>query len=199
MAQQNARMLYGSTNDSSCVPDCAATAAGRVSDRACGALPTAPAVGPVYDSTGRLVLADSFRRDDASVLDNLAGCRLADALVVWECYEGKRLAAAPLLLRFERFDLVFSTGADDAGAFWRGTLDTECGLRACAGATEADAKANERTCPAWVSEPSLWRLAGAQVVQAPAREKGRCAIAFDEAELVLEAKGGEVSYAVVAL
>lgn len=197
MAQQNARMLYGSTNNSSCVPDCAA--ANHPPDRTRGTLPTAPAAGPAYDSAGRLVLSGSFRRDNANALDGLIGCRLADALVVWECCEGKRLAAAPLLLRFEEFDLAFSAGADDAGAFWRGTLDTGRSMRMRADATDADAEANERACPAWVSEPSLWRLAGAQVVQAPARERGRCAIAFDEAELVLEAKGGEVSYAVVAL
>lgn len=101
MARENARQLFGSTNKSSCVPsgfpsyahsDAGEQTACSRAARSCG-IPAAVAHSSSSKSLSR----------------GLCGQYLADALMVWDCYERAPRTDCPILLRFENCDYVASS------------------------------------------------------------------------------------------
>ncbi len=177
--------LYGSTNESSCVPDA------DMRDRACEPSPRAAFPGPAFDVDGVMILEESFRGDEGVSLDDLAGQYLVDAFVVWECWDRCEASSSPVLLRFEDFDLTCSAGADGALALWRGAVDVEAPMKAV---REGDGREDEnaRTCYAWERIDDLLDVAGCCLERADRKSPGEIELKFDGARLRLEASGTSV-------
>lgn len=140
--------------------------------------------GPFY-SNDALILGNSFRKGQPKALDGVVGQRLADALAVWECFGGAWMRDAPLLLRFEDFDLVASRGEDGRLALWTGAVDTARRIDMVQRGS-ADACLNDRLCPAWKYERSLSVGIGSQVLQVAAATDELLVLDLESGRLVLE-------------
>ncbi len=88
---------------------------------------------PTFDLDDDLAVNDALERtgqsaparcNDDAALDDTIRQYLADVLTVWECYRDQQMAGAPLLLRFEDFDLVIAASENDDLIFWRGAVNT---------------------------------------------------------------------------
>ena len=184
MERRGAHPLYGSTDESFGIPDGPISAhpdqpapnASRSADRR--------SAGPFYDK-GALILGESFREGLPGALDGVVGQRLADALAVWECYDGAWMRDGPLLLRFEDFDLVASRGEDGGLARWQGIVDTarRIGMARCG---SADAYLNDRLCLSWKYDRSLSVGIGSQAIQIAAATDELLVLDFEDGGLVLE-------------
>ena len=173
----------------------------------------------LYGSTDRSSCVPSALRETAiPPLGNLAGQYLADALTVWECYANAPAEGAPLLLRFEEFDLALyryararmcasareSHGSEAPGShallertnarvFTCGNLAFACGAVDTSQhpkpAAETSSRADgESTCPAWVPEPSLACLIGQQVKRATIVDE-ELRVEFEECVLRISCEG----------
>ena len=136
MMQENARSLFGDTDEVSCVPD--ALLSRDVRD-----------VGPVYDVDGALILAESFSAGGSTALGDLHGARLADAFCIWECYADARAKESPLLLRFDDFDVIAVASPQGPRAVWRGVVDTSAAVKAVRADANESERVNDASCLIW--------------------------------------------------
>lgn len=171
MERQDARMLYGNTNESSSIPDAPRSGARHF-------------VGPFY-SHGALILGNSFCESQPDALRGVVGQRLADALTVWEGYRNARMRNTPLLLRFENYDLVAAQGPNGELALWRGAVDTSCRIAAASQASAAF-HLNDQFCFTWESERNLLAGIGSQVLQVAAATDELLVLDFENSRLILE-------------
>lgn len=189
MVSDGMHFLYGETSDSSCVPDVGCRVPARV------ALSCAAQAGPVFDMDGAMVLGESFRADDATPLDALMGQYLADAFVLWECWDDCEEKASPLLLRFEEFDVVCSAGEDSLLALWSGALDVSAPVKAVRDERD-DAGQNARTCYAWERPVDLSALTGCLLDRIARTAAGALVLEFDDGRLCLEPRGAVIARSV---
>lgn len=175
MEQRSAHSLYGSTDESSCVPDASIQA------------------GPAYDIDGSLVLRESFQANCSRALDGVQGQYLADTMTAWDCLSNRKMENAPLLLRFEDFDVVISAYSEGRLAFWQGSVDTSGSMKVAAG-NVSDASDNDRVCPAWMPVPALYEIVGSQATGIVEAAGTSIFICFGEDSLHLESRRGAIFY-----
>lgn len=175
MGQRNTHSLYGSTDKSSCVPDASTKA------------------GPAYDIDGSLVLRESFQVSCSRALDGVPGQYLADALTVWDCLAKRRMERAPLLLRFEDFDVVFSADSEGRLAFWQGSVDTSGSMKVAVGGS-SEAPDNDRVCPAWVPASTLSKIVGSQATGIIETDDTSALVCFGEDNLHLKSRRDAILY-----
>lgn len=175
MEQRSAHSLYGSTDESSCVPDASIQA------------------GPAYDIDGSLVLRESFQANCSRALDGVQGQYLADTLTAWDCLSNRKMENAPLLLRFEDFDVVISADSEGCLAFWQGSVDTSGSMKVVADSFN-DASDNDRVCPAWMPVPALYEIVGSQATGVIEATGASVFICFGEDSLHLEGRRDAIFY-----
>lgn len=144
-----------------------------------------------------MALHEPFRPGRTHAPGNVAGQYLADALTVWDCYADQELEGAPLLLRFEDFDMVFSAGQEGDLAFWQGSVGTSHAAKAAdGGRTEA---IDSRFCPAWVPAPALSGVIGEQAKGAVRVDGANGLVRFGNAHLHLAGNRSSISYYLVEI
>lgn len=173
MAANDAHTLYGSTNETSSIPD------------------AQPAAGPTFDHAHNLVLSASFKAPSPTDPSTLAGQTLVDALVIWECYGNLPAAAAPILLRFDDADLVVSPH-DSGIALWIGSLDTSAPIVMFPDDTPSNKEENERTCLCWEKLPTFADALG-HTVTAARTSPDALTIALETTTLTIENRAGSLS------
>jgi hypothetical protein len=216
MSETTRHFLYGSTNDSSCVPDASAVTDNSLieesspgSSTPSGSAPSpSESTGCVFDADGDLVLTASFGGGAAPTASpftpspvSIEGRYLADALALWDSYRNGWMPASPLLLRFEDGDVVFSRTSDRAShdnahiVWWEGSLDTGRPVRLLpSDAPDAD-EVNDQVCLQWVPLPHLAHVLGQQVTDTLARDRG-IDIAFENASVHLTCRNGNIEASV---
>ncbi|OUO89615.1 hypothetical protein B5F40_10290 [Gordonibacter sp. An230] len=172
MAENGMHSLYGSTNDSSSVPDASSHP------------------GPAFDAKGCLVLADSFKVSPADVLANIETLHLADVLALWECHEGNWARDSPLLLRFEECDLAASTEPDGRLILWKGAVDTSLKVNAVASSSPEAEEQNDRLCLAWMTVSTLSEAIGQEASSIRLERNARLIVDLEETRILIEARWG---------
>lgn len=184
MERRGTHPLYGSTDQSFGIPDASNLSDPNppVSDDPCSS--TRRAAGPFYGN-GALILGESFREGEPEALDGVVGQRLADALAVWECYDGVWMRGGPLLLRFEDFDLAASRGDDGRLALWQGAVDTARRIDMERSGSDGS-YLNDPLCPCWKYDCGLSAGIGSQALQIAAATDELLILDFENGGLVLE-------------
>lgn len=173
MTANDIHSLYGSTNETSSIPD------------------AQPAAGPAFDQAHNLVLSASFKTPSSTDPSTLTGQTLVDALVIWECYSDLPAAGAPVLLRFDDADLIVSPH-DSGIALWTGALDTTAPIVTLPDDTPSHKEENERTCLCWEELPALADALG-QTVTAICTSPDALTITLETATLMIENRAGSLS------
>lgn len=173
MTANDIHSLYGSTNETSSIPD------------------AQPASEPALDQAHNLVLSASFKAPSATCPSTLIGQTFVDALVIWECYGDLPAAAAPILLRFDDADLVVSP-YDSGIALWTGALDTTAPIVMLPDDTPSRKEENERTCLCWEKLPTLADALG-QTVTAIRTSPDALTIELETITLTIENRAGSLS------
>ena len=160
MAEQTAHFLFGSTNDSSCIPS---------------------KMPPTFDPL-RYLKATPL--EPLTNIKALEGQYLAEVLEVWECYDNFPLHNSPILLRFEEIDLLVVS--DDTGklSLWLGAIDTEQCLDDFQTQPENGEIDQPEYCLFWMSHPELQELVGQQAYSITRTENEEIQIVFDEMDVL---------------
>lgn len=173
MTANDIHSLYGSTNETSSIPD------------------AQPAAGPAFDQAHNLVLSASFKAPFPTDPSTLTDQTLVDALVIWECYGDLPAAGAPVLLRFDDADLVVSPHGSGI-ALLAGALDTAAPIVTFPDDTPSHKEENERTCLCWEELPAFADALG-QTVTAICTSPDALTITFETITLTVENRAGSLS------
>ena len=160
MAEQTTHFLFGSTNDSSCIPT---------------------EMPPTFDPLRYL---EATPLEPLTNIKALEGQYLAEVLEVWECYDDFPLHNSPILLRFEEIDLLVVS--DDTGklSLWLGAIDTEQCLDDFQTQPENEDIDQPEHCLYWMSHPELQELVGQQAYSITRTENEEIQIVFDEMDVL---------------
>lgn len=129
-------------------------------------------------STGTHMLYGNSSKSYSVPDHALRNSYLADALTAWECTEGEPISGAPLVLRFEEFDLVARAQGNELEVYL-GTVNT---AQPPQGAP----------CPAWVPSEELTGAIGQQVRRAEWLPSKSYLITFTDCSVLLRALCGYV-------
>lgn len=119
---------------------------------------------------------------DASLIGNAfpIGDHLADALMLWECYENKPAEGTSLILRFETCDLAIQPGHSNKLQF-----------NPIATSAATQPPTSEDACLAWMPDAALIEALGQKVLEAHF-EESECSIKLEECTIHIKAKNGSV-------
>lgn len=156
MKQGNARVLYGSTDNSGVVPSEVVLQVGSGAASGAQVASSAPAAettpaAPVA-SAAQAALGTTAASSTMAALNCVPGETLADVLELWDCHADKAVQGGKLVVRFENTDLLCQSNETPTPECCLGVVDT----------TEMDAIRGV----AWLPSRSLSAAMGQRVINA---------------------------------
>lgn len=151
----------------------------RTLDPACARVRFRPA-GPVFEE-GRLIIELPFPSLSVAILKQFNPGFLADVLLVWEGNDGQWLHKGPLLLRFERYDLLIATHHPEGPlSVWAGQIDTSVRPLPHLNDTPVHRAENQTSCLQWLRYQPLHTAIGhTTTAVCPYNQGHRLMLSFD--------------------
>lgn len=185
MKQGNARVLYGSTDNSGVVPSevvlqaaGAAASGAQVAPGATAAEATLAGAGAPAASATQAALATAAS-STMSALNCVPGETLADVLELWDCRADKAVQGGKLVVRFENTDLLCQPNETPTPECYLGVVDT----------TEMDAIRGV----AWLPSRSLSAAMGQQVINAFLDGKGALVFVLEDCFIRVSSCNGQLA------